>query len=161
MFHRSSLLLHQELVYRLIDGDEVRLKLIYQQIKLSNVNGVTLGNHCHQNVFPDLHLLDEVLVVHYCNLELAAGAQLLELIFEVREEYIDAAAQPRQEVLIDLRFELEIVTKPSVNFTVILELGEHDGLQIWHPTNKLRCLLLKVFGNHFCIIFFINIYKLK
>ena len=83
------------------------------------------------------------------------------MIFEVREEYIDAAAQPRQEVLIDLRFELEIVTKPSVNFTVILELGEHDGLQIWHPTNKLRCLLLKVFGNHFCIIFFINIYKLK
>ena len=103
----SSLLLH-DLADMLVDPHEIILKLGDEQVELPDIDRGALCNDCHEDVLADLDLLDEVLVIHDGYLEVAAGAQLGELILEVGVEDVDAAAQAGQEVLVDLRLELEV-----------------------------------------------------
>ena len=51
---------------------------------MADVDGGAFGYDCHQNVVTDLNLLDEVLVIHHCYLEVGAAAQLSELVLEIR-----------------------------------------------------------------------------
>ena len=91
-----------------------------------------------------MHLLDKVLVVHHGYLEVAARTKLLELVLEVRVQYIDAAAQASQKVVIDLRLELEVVAEPAEDLSVVLELGQQDGLQVGHAPDELSRLIIQV-----------------
>lgn len=127
-----------------VNTGEVFFELGYQEVELAHVDGGTLSDDSHEDVFTDLDFLDEVLVIHDCYLEVVAGAQLGELVFEVGVQNVDAAAQPRQKVIVNLCFELQVGAEPPVDFLVILQLGEHDGFKVGHPAHKLHCLRLEV-----------------
>ena len=73
----------EDLADVLIDADEIVFKLGNKQVKLTNVYGGTLSDHCHEDVLTNLHLLHKVLVIHDSNLKLATRTELGELILEV------------------------------------------------------------------------------
>ena len=128
----------------LINTSKVIIKFLDEKIELADVDGGTFGYDRHQNVLSDLNLLDEVLVIHHCYLEVAAAAQLSELVLEIRVKDVDAASQSCQEIIIDLSFEFKVLAEPAVNFTVIFKFCKHDRLQIRHPAHELHRLLLQV-----------------
>ena len=128
----------------LIDSSKVIIKFLDEKIELTDVDGSTFSYDRHQDVLSNLDLFDEVLVIHHGYLEVAAAAQLCELILEIRVKDVDTASQPCQEVIIDLGFEFEVLAEPAVDLTVIFEFCEHDGLQVGHPADELHRLLFQV-----------------
>ena len=75
-----------------VDTCEVFFELRYQEVELAHVDGGTLSDDSHEDVFTDLYFLDEVLVIHDSDLEVVAGAKLGELVLEIRVQNVDAAA---------------------------------------------------------------------
>ena len=57
----------------LINFGKVVFKFLDEDIELPNVHWVALGDDCHEDVLADLNFFDEVLVIHDCYLEFAAG----------------------------------------------------------------------------------------
>ena len=68
----------------LINTSKVIIKFLDEEIELANVDRGAFSDDRHQNILTDLDLLDEVLVIHHCYLEVATAAQLCELVLEIR-----------------------------------------------------------------------------
>ena len=78
-----------------IDTDEVLFEFWNQKVHLAHIDCGTFWNDGHENVLTDLHLFDEVLVIHHCYLEVATAPQLSELVLKVAVENVDTASQTR------------------------------------------------------------------
>jgi len=120
---RISRSLLRDLADVLVHSGEVVFEFGNEQVELAHVHACALGDDSHEDVLADLHLLDEVLVVHDSYLEVAARAQLLELVLEVGVENVDTAAQTSQKVVVNLGLQLEVVAEPAEHLSVVLELS--------------------------------------
>ena len=77
-------------------------------VQRGDVQRGRLADNYQQDVLPDLHLADEVLIVHHAHLEVLAVTQLIELPFEVIIELVHAAAEAIEEVLVFFLLELKV-----------------------------------------------------
>ena len=83
---------------------------------MAKVNSSSVSNDDHQNVGTNLYFLDEVLVVEDCYLEVVAVAKLLKLILKVCVQFVHAATQTVQKVLVRLRLEFNVFSEVAKHF---------------------------------------------
>lgn len=103
----------------MVDLREVGLIVGAHQIQRAHVEARCLANHYQQQVFPDLHLPHEVLIIHHANFEVVAVPKLVELSLEIIVELVHATTEPVQEILIGLLLELKVISYVLVDLHVV------------------------------------------
>ena len=82
-----------ECIDKLVDLLEVGAIVPAHGIKRADVKGRRLTNNYQQNVLANLHLTDEVLVIHHAHLEVLTVTQLVELSLEVIKKLVHSATE--------------------------------------------------------------------
>lgn len=78
---------------------EIQLKILAQQAECTHVQVCCLAYEYEQDIFADLLLPHEVLIVHDTHLEVLAVTQFLQLALEICVEFVHAPSQTIQEIV--------------------------------------------------------------